>query len=217
MQQLEPEIRDGIGFGKVTGLVARPFRLDTPDPLDNHRRIAPMWPAMERQGHQGCGVFLAWQQQAVLPEIVKANAVKADRPEKPAEAVTAEELQRQQVMLLQPAVITGMVAPVDDAKTDRRPPRCRSKVDSGKDVMMRLFVVRMLVLVLIVSARLQLRRHSRMSPSLDTVSATRLWPRASVILSSPLFPNCTRWCMTRAASLAASCGVSPGTGSIASS
>lgn len=116
LQKAYPPSRIVSGTRWRLAPVQRPFRLDLADPFTDKCSILSMGAAMERQPHAYTRRLIAGKQQAVAAEILKTGMEATDRHEQRLETTAAPDLERKQVMSLQPCVIVGLPPAIDGAK-----------------------------------------------------------------------------------------------------
>ncbi len=116
LKQVQPEQRLPIGRTTRAGSLAAPARLDLPRPVEHHFVVLAVRAAMQRQADAFGLLLQRRQQQAVAAEIVKSDAARAQRADHLFERAMVQDLQRQQMVPLQPLDVPRPIAPVDAAK-----------------------------------------------------------------------------------------------------
>jgi len=115
-------------FERVVGYAQAPLgpaAFDLADPLEHHRVVTAVRPAMQRQADAQGRAFGARKQQAVAAKVVEADPIAPQAFPQECKAAGRQQLPRQQVMTLHGGLVTRVGRPVYDAKSQPAARRAR--------------------------------------------------------------------------------------------
>lgn len=103
------------------GAAGGPSRLDLPHPFDHHGVVIAVRAAVQRQADPDCRAVISREQQAVVAKIIKVQPLPPQRIKHRVEAGPGQDLAGQNVVALQPRLISGHIGAIDGAKGQSLP------------------------------------------------------------------------------------------------